>query len=116
MAELAAAALKHDVGQYIKLVRHLPDVVKALAGMFGASAPAEAKGKLGQNFSFGPKTPLNIPITGERGFAAVSVPLDTLKQLAVRPRGQAQRCGDGAVQRCAAPLPGAVTAAFRRSR
>jgi WS/DGAT/MGAT family acyltransferase len=82
-AELAAAALKHDVGQYIKLVRHLPDVVKALAGMFGASAPAEAKGKLGQNFSFGPKTPLNIQITGERGFAAVSVPLDTLKQLAV---------------------------------
>ena len=82
MATLAAAALKHDAGQYIKLVRHLPGVVKTLAGLFGA-APGEAKGRLGQNFSFGPKTPLNVPITGERGFAAVSVPLDTIKQLAV---------------------------------
>ena len=82
MGELAAAALRHDVGQYIKLVRHLPDVVKALTGMFGARAPAQAKGRLGQNFSFGPKTPLNGPITGERGFAAVSIPMATLKQLA----------------------------------
>ena len=30
--ELAAAALKHDVGQSIKFLRHLPDVVKTLAG------------------------------------------------------------------------------------
>jgi diacylglycerol O-acyltransferase / wax synthase len=81
MAELAAAALKHDAGQYIKLIRHLPDVVKTLAGFFDA-APAEARGQLGQNFSLGPKTPLNVPITGERGFAAVSIPLDTLKRLA----------------------------------
>ena len=42
----------------------------------------QAEGQLGQNFSFGPKTPLNVPITGERGFAALSMPLDTLKQLA----------------------------------
>ncbi len=82
MAELAAAALKHDAGQYIKLVRHLPEVVKTLVGLFGGT-PGKARGRLGQNFSFGPKTPLNVPITGERGFAAVSVPLDTLKQLAV---------------------------------
>jgi WS/DGAT/MGAT family acyltransferase len=81
MAELAAAALKHDAGQYIKLVRHLPDVVKTLAGLFGG-APGKARGRLGQNFSLGPKTPLNVPITGERGFAGVSVPLDTLKRLA----------------------------------
>jgi len=81
MGELAAAALKHDAGQYIKLLRHLPDVVKTLAGLFGAM-PEGAKGRLGQNFSFGPKTPLNVPITGERGFAAVSIPMATLKQLA----------------------------------
>jgi WS/DGAT/MGAT family acyltransferase len=78
---LAAAALKHDAGQYIKLVRHLPEVVKSIAGLFGAAA-AGSGARLGQNFSFGPKTPLNVPITGERGFAAVSVPLATLKQLA----------------------------------
>ena len=81
MAELAAAALKHDAGQYIKLVRHLPDVVKTLAGLLGG-APGATRSQLGQNFSLGPKTALNVPITGERGFAAVSVALDTLKQLA----------------------------------
>ncbi len=79
MAALAAAALKHDAGQFIKLLRHLPDVVKSLAGLFGGAGP---RGRLGQNFSFGPKTPLNVPVTGERGFAARSIPLDTLKALA----------------------------------
>ena len=68
MAELAAAALKHDVGQYIKLVRHLPDVVKTLAGLFGG-APGGA-GALSQNAAFGPKTELNQPITGQRGLPA----------------------------------------------
>lgn len=81
VVELAAAALKHDAGQYIKLVRHLPDVVKTLAGMLGGPT-GPSRGRLGQNFSFGPKTPLNVPITGARGFATASVPLGTLKQLA----------------------------------
>lgn len=81
LAALAAAALKHDASQYIKLLRHLPDVVKTLADLFRA-APGEAKGRLGQNFAFGPKTPLNVAVTGERGFAALSVPLATLKALA----------------------------------
>jgi WS/DGAT/MGAT family acyltransferase len=81
--ELAAAALRHDAGQYIKLVRHLPDVVRTLSGMFGPSERA-AKGQLGQNFAFGPRTPLNVQITGARGFAALSLPLDDLKALAQR--------------------------------
>ncbi len=81
MVELAAAALKHDAGQYIKLLRHLPEVVKTLTGMLGLSG-APNPGRLGQNFSFGPHTPLNVPIVGERGFAALSMPLDTLKKLA----------------------------------
>jgi WS/DGAT/MGAT family acyltransferase len=72
----------------VKLVRHLPDVVRTLAGMFGASGSAEAgkgqagKGQLGRNFAFGPRTPLNVPITAERGFSGLSLPLDVLKQLA----------------------------------
>jgi len=81
LLELGAAALRHDAGQYVKLLRHLPDVVRTLAGMFGPSEPA-AKGRLGQNFVFGPRTPLNVPITAERGFAALSLPLDELKALA----------------------------------
>jgi diacylglycerol O-acyltransferase len=81
MAELAAAALKHDVGQYIKLVRHLPEVVKTLVGLFGG-APGRGTGALARNAAFGPKTELNQPISGERGFAGASIPLDTLKALA----------------------------------
>ena len=81
MAELAAAALRHDAGQYIKLVRHLPDVVKMLAGMFATDA-LPGKKRLGQNLGVGPHTPLNVRIVGERGFAALSLPLDALKQIA----------------------------------
>jgi len=86
LGELAAAALKHDAGQYVKLLRHLPDVVKTLAGMLGlgeaGATAAAAKGTLGENLAFGPRTPLNVPIGGERGFAGLSIPLDALKQLA----------------------------------
>ncbi len=82
---LAAAALRHDAAQYVKLLRHLPDVVRTLAGLIGPSPGGKAPpktGGLGQNFSVGPKTPLNVPITGERGFATVSLPLVALKALA----------------------------------
>jgi len=83
MGELAAAALKHDAAQIVKFVRHLPDVVSTLAGLFASSSSgANPKAGMGQNFSFGPRTPLNVSITGERSFAAVSLPMDALKQLA----------------------------------
>lgn len=81
LAALALAALRHDAGQYIKLVRYLPEVVRTLAGLFGAT-PAKAGHRPGQNFRLGPKTALNGPITGERGYAAVTVALATLKRLA----------------------------------
>ena len=80
-AELAAMALKHDAGQYLKLIRQLPEVVKTLADLFGADrgkAPSPPR----ESASFAPKTVLNKEITGERGFAALSIPLDTLKRLA----------------------------------
>ena len=78
---LAAVALRHDAGQYIKLLRNLPDVVRTLAGLFRAG-PEKTKGRLAQNFSFGPRTALNVPITGARGFSTASIPIDTLKALA----------------------------------
>lgn len=86
VVELAAAALRHDAAQYVKLLRHLPDVARTLAGLFNGPGRepqgAETGGGLGQNFSFGPKTAFNVPITGERGFASVSLPLAALKALA----------------------------------
>ncbi len=80
-AELAAIALKHDSGQYLKLIRQLPDVVKTLVRLFGAKA-GKTPGQSTPGAFFAPKTLLNKHITGERGFAAVSIPLDALKQLA----------------------------------
>jgi diacylglycerol O-acyltransferase / wax synthase len=80
--ELAAVALRHDASQYIKFVRHLPDVVRTLAGLLGAPKAPQPSGRTGQNFAFGPHTPINVQISGERGFAALSLPLESLKQLA----------------------------------
>lgn len=82
MGELAAAALKHDAAQIVKFVRHLPDAVRTLVGLFGGGTVAKPKAGMGQNFSFGPHTPLNVQLTGERTFAGLSLPLDALKQLA----------------------------------
>ncbi len=100
LAQLAAAALKHDAAQVMLLLRHLPAVVRTVAGLLGAAGapPAvgtgtgtgtaklktgkAAGGALAQNLAIGPKTPLNVSITGARGFAALSIPLDTLKRLA----------------------------------
>jgi WS/DGAT/MGAT family acyltransferase len=77
----AAAALRHDAGQVVKLVQHLPAAARTVGALLGG-APVGARGRLGENFSFGPRTPLNVPITAERGFAGVSIPLAPLRQLA----------------------------------
>jgi WS/DGAT/MGAT family acyltransferase len=81
---LAGAALRHDAALYVKLVPHIPDVFRLLAGMVGATGAAGGgpPGSLRQNFSFGPKTPLNVAITAERGFAGISIPLDEAKRIA----------------------------------
>ncbi|MGZ8258926.1 MAG: wax ester/triacylglycerol synthase family O-acyltransferase [Caldimonas sp.] len=78
---LAVAALKHDAVQLLELVRNLPDVVRSLGGLAMAAASGDGP-RLGENLAFGPKTVLNVPITSERGFAALSLPLDSLKRIA----------------------------------
>lgn len=90
--KLAGAAFRHDAAQYVKLVRHLPDVVRALAGLAfgGGDKPAFARrspktsigSQLWRNVSFGPRTIINAAITGERGFAAASIPLAEVKAIA----------------------------------
>ena len=89
---LAAAAFRHDAAQYIKLVRELPGVVRTLAGIVKSSA-ARSRGDAGaanapslselrRSVSFGPRTPLNVSITPERGFATAAVPRAGLKAIA----------------------------------
>ncbi len=83
---LAATAVRHDAAQYLKLVRHLPAVARLLAGLtkqaIGTRRDPPGESALRRNLALGPKTPLNVQITGERRFAAISLPLDALKQIA----------------------------------
>jgi len=79
--KLAGAALRHDVAQYAKFVRALPDLVTAIAGLARRSpGPADASAR--GSIMFGPRTSLNVSITGERSFAAVSISLDEAKSVA----------------------------------
>jgi len=81
LGALAAAVVKHDANQYLKFMRGLPDIAKALerlsSGPSGAASTRAARTAL-----FGPRTPLNAAITGERSFAGVSMPLAEIKALA----------------------------------
>ncbi|MDP1734659.1 MAG: wax ester/triacylglycerol synthase family O-acyltransferase [Sulfuritalea sp.] len=93
---LVAAAFRHDAAQYVKLVRELPGVVRTLAAIVGnsvKSSSGRARGKTGsehaadfgelkRSISFGPRTPFNIAITPERGFATATVPRAELKAIA----------------------------------
>jgi WS/DGAT/MGAT family acyltransferase len=78
---LARAALRHDVAQYAKLLGQLPDLAGLLAGT-GKHARDPAATPARRSRAFGPRTPLNVSITGERRFAAVSLPQDEVKRVA----------------------------------
>jgi len=81
IGELAGAALRHDVAQYAKLVRQLPALVRILVGdrrrQSGSAANAARRSR-----AFGPRTSLNVSITSERRFAALSLSLDEVKSVA----------------------------------
>ncbi len=77
------AAFSHTAEQYGKLVRNLPEAWQLLTNMLQSAGRGSAPG-MQQNLALGPRTPLNMAITGERGFAAVSLSLAGVKQLARR--------------------------------
>jgi WS/DGAT/MGAT family acyltransferase len=86
VAELAGAALSNTVQQYIKLIKLLPDAVKAVASVAIPRKGEDGKRHFGlpKNWAFGPKTPINVAITNQRSFAGVSLPLADAKQIAKR--------------------------------
>ncbi len=82
---LIANAIHHDAAQYFGFARKLPDIARTLGGMaFGGSAEktADAAGRIAENIAFGPRTPLNVTISGERSFAGVTLPLERVKAVA----------------------------------
>ncbi len=97
---VAGAALSHDAGQFVRLLRYLPTAASALANMI--QGPAFLSGKqLRRNFSFGPRTPLNVTIGPERSLAVLSLPLDEVKAI-----GKAENAtiNDVVLALCAATL------------
>ncbi len=81
LGTLATAAVKHDAAQYVKFVRTLPRIVRTLTGL-RSGADGEAPVQSTGTSVFAPRTPLNVAITGDRGFAGVSIPLDEIKAVA----------------------------------
>lgn len=78
---LAAAALRHDVDKYRKLVRKLPEAARTIAGILDSSRSG-GEGLLGRSLALGPRTPLNVQIGAQRSFASLSLPMDALKKVA----------------------------------
>lgn len=83
LGERLGAAFRHTAAQCVSLVRQLPEGLHLVAGMFKPEGKGKAAG-MRQNLAFGPKTSLNVPISGERGFAAVSLSLAGVKEIARR--------------------------------
>ena len=86
VAELAGAALTNTVQQYIKLIKILPDALRAVASVAIPKKDENGKRRFGlpKNWAFGPKTPINVAITNQRSFAAVSLSLAEAKRVAKR--------------------------------
>ncbi|HRQ97366.1 MAG TPA: wax ester/triacylglycerol synthase family O-acyltransferase, partial [Candidatus Accumulibacter phosphatis] len=83
IGERLASTLRHTAAQSVKLLRHLPSGLRLLAGLAGRGGARPAAG-MRQNLSFGPRTALNVPISAERDFAAVSLPLAGVRAIAER--------------------------------
>jgi len=81
LGTLATAAVKHDAAQYLKFVRTLPAIVRTLTGL-RSGADGKSSAQSAGTSLFAPRTPLNVAITGDRGFAGVSIPLDEIKAVA----------------------------------
>ena len=73
-AAVIAGTVQHDLEQYWTLVRDLPRMARTLAAAErnGGDAPGAAGPKPPR---LGPRTPLNVAIDGQRGFATASIAL-----------------------------------------
>ncbi len=85
MAELATAAMRNTVQQYVKLFKMAPAIARAIGGLARPDEKAVQKDAAAapKRFNlFAPRTPLNVSITNQRTFAGRTIPLAETKQLA----------------------------------
>jgi WS/DGAT/MGAT family acyltransferase len=74
-----AGTVRHDLGQYWKLVRNLPTLARVLAKSRDTAGAGATRVR---SPGLGPRTPLNVAIDGERGFATASVSLTAVHAIA----------------------------------
>lgn len=79
-ARLLGAALRNTVAQYGKILKAVPAVVKA-AGRTGALALTSPQPRK-RGSALGPRTRLNAPITAQRVFVGLEIPLAEAKAIA----------------------------------
>ena len=87
VAELAGAAMRNTLAQYVKLVKTFPDMARAMQSLVVPQPGEDGKRQWPALKSFrllGPRTPLNVAITNQRAYAARSVPLAEAKAIAKR--------------------------------
>jgi diacylglycerol O-acyltransferase / wax synthase len=97
-AKMLSAALTNTVSQYSRIVRAVPDAVKAVSATTAAMAMSrtlsadigikadvkpnvDAKA-ISKGMALGPRTPFNAAIEGARVFSTASLPLDEAKAIA----------------------------------
>ncbi|WP_395699399.1 wax ester/triacylglycerol synthase family O-acyltransferase [Aquabacterium sp.] len=90
VAELLAAGIENQLNQIVTLARLLPGLAKSVAALAvdalqsrsQSTAEGGKKGaKKGNVFKFAPPTPFNHPITNQRSFTGVTLPLDETKRI-----------------------------------
>ena len=84
VAELLAAGVQNQLRQVMNVGRLLPSLARAAAGLAREAWAARNEAKppgAGTKFKLAPATPFNVPITNQRSFAGVSLPLDETKRI-----------------------------------
>lgn len=87
VAELLAAGIENQINQLLALGKLLPDVARSLGKTLGElttrrdTAGARPRAKTGPLLKFAPATPFNHPITNQRVFNGVVLPLEPIKTL-----------------------------------
>ena len=91
VAELLGAAARNTALQVVQLVKALPAVARAAKSVLLPEKDEQGRRawaiplKLAKNLDFlAPRTPLNVAITNQRRFAARTVPLAEVKEIAKR--------------------------------
>lgn len=80
---MVAKALRHTANQYWKILKYLPNTAKAVGTLVlpSTSKGSKRNGGMAKKLTPGPRTLLNVPVTSQRVFATVRIPLIEAKTI-----------------------------------